>query len=59
MKKLSGFGPIDLLAKLRRFAADAVEATDKSSGKRRQKIHVSYDLVGFIPLDSLAKQETT
>ena len=35
-----------------------VEAPDKSSGKRRQKIHVSYDLVGFIPLDLLAKQET-
>ena len=35
-----------------------VEAPDKSSGKRRQGIHISYDLVGFIPLDELMKQET-
>ena len=35
-----------------------VEAPDKSSGKRRQKIHICYDLVGFIPLDTLMKQET-
>lgn len=36
-----------------------VEAPDKSSGKRRQAIHISYDLVGYIPLDKLMKQETT
>ena len=35
-----------------------VEAPDKSSGKRTQGIHISYDLVGFIPLDELMKQET-
>ena len=35
-----------------------VEAPDKSSGKRRQGIHVCYDFVGFIPLDTLIKQET-
>ena len=35
-----------------------VEAPDKSSGKRNQAIHISYDLVGFIPLDELMKQET-
>lgn len=35
-----------------------VEAPDKSSGKRKQAIHISYDLVGFIPLDELMKQET-
>ncbi|MCL2057108.1 MAG: DUF4368 domain-containing protein, partial [Oscillospiraceae bacterium] len=35
-----------------------VEAPDKSSGKRRQKIHISYDLIGFIPLDTLMKRET-
>jgi len=35
-----------------------VEVPDKSSGKRNQAIHISYDLVGFIPLDELMKQET-
>lgn len=35
-----------------------VEAPDKSSGKRRQGIHICYDLVGFIPLDTLMQQET-
>ena len=35
-----------------------VEAPDKSSGKRRQNIHIEYDGIGFIPLDELAKKET-
>ena len=35
-----------------------VEAPDKSTGKRRQNIHISYDLIGFIPLQELAQQET-
>ena len=26
-----------------------IEAPDKSSGKRAQKIHISYDLLGFLP----------
>jgi hypothetical protein len=26
-----------------------VEAPDKSGGKRGQKIHISYDLVGILP----------
>ena len=34
-----------------------VEAADKSSGKRKQKIHICYDLVGFIPVDMLSKAE--
>ena len=34
-----------------------VEAPDKSSGKRKQKIHISYDLIGFIPVDVLTKEE--
>lgn len=33
-----------------------VEAPDKSSGKRRQNIHIQYDGIGFIPLDELTKQ---
>ena len=35
-----------------------IEAPDKSSGKRRQDIRIAYDLVGFIPLEELMKQET-
>ncbi len=35
-----------------------VEAPDKSSGKRTQKIHIQYDGIGFIPLDELAQKET-
>ena len=34
-----------------------VEAPDKSSGKRKQAIHVEYDLVGFIPVGELMKAE--
>ena len=35
-----------------------IEAPDKSSGKRHQGIRISYDLVGFIPLNELMKKET-
>ncbi len=35
-----------------------VEAPDKSSGKRRQDIHIKYDGLGFIPPDELMKEET-
>ena len=35
-----------------------IEAPDKSSGKRRQNIRISYDLVGFIQLNELVKEET-
>ena len=34
-----------------------VEAPDKSSGKRRQNIHIKYDGIGFIPLEELMKHE--
>ena len=35
-----------------------IEAPDKSSGKRRQGVRISYDLVGFVPVEGLLKQET-
>ena len=35
-----------------------IEAPGKSSGKRRQNIRISYDLVGFIPVEELVKEET-
>ena len=34
-----------------------VGAPDKSSGKRRQSVHICYDLIGFIPLSELMAQE--
>ena len=35
-----------------------VEAPDKSSGKRRQSIHIKYDGIGFIPLVELIHGKT-
>ena len=35
-----------------------IEAPYKSGGKRHQGIRISYDLVGFIPVEELLKQET-
>lgn len=35
-----------------------IEAPDKSSGNRRQGVRISYDLVGFVPVEELLKQET-
>ena len=32
-----------------------VEASDKSGGKRRQKVHIEYDPAGYIPVDELLK----
>ena len=34
-----------------------VEKPDKSSGKRKQKIRIQYDLVDFIPINELLQQE--
>ena len=46
---------VDLLK--RDSEAVYVDAPDKSSGKRRQKVHIEYDLVGYIPVDELLKAE--
>ena len=35
-----------------------IEAPDKNSGKRRQNIRISYNLVNFIPMNELMQQET-
>ncbi|MCD7874547.1 MAG: DUF4368 domain-containing protein [Acidaminococcaceae bacterium] len=35
-----------------------IETPDKSSGKWRQNIRIFYDLIGFIPLNELMKEET-
>ena len=34
-----------------------VDAPDKTSGKRRQHIHIQYDGLGFIPLNELLTNE--
>ena len=34
-----------------------VGAPDKSSGKRRQSIHICYDMIGFLPLCELMTQK--
>ena len=34
-----------------------IEAPDKSSGKRRQNIHISYDFLEYIPLERLMQEE--
>ncbi len=36
-----------------------VEAPDKSSGKRKQEMHISYDLMGFLPELKGAENERT
>ena len=38
--------------------ASEVSAVCQERGKRRQGILIAYDLVGFIPLEKLAKEET-
>ena len=38
--------------------AICIEAPDKPSGKRHQGIRIPYDLVDFIPVEELLKQET-
>lgn len=30
---------------------------DKSSGKRKQRVHIKYDLLGYIPVDEQLKVE--
>ena len=34
-----------------------MEVPDKSGGKRRQKVHIEYDLLGYIPVNELLKAE--
>ena len=53
----------DLTGLTPRFLRDLVSgiyvsAPDKSTGKRRQSIHIKYDGIGFIPLEELTERET-
>lgn len=61
IQKAQKYGEIEALdayALHELVSAIYVEAPDKSSGKRRQHIHIQYDGIGFIPLDELMKEET-
>lgn len=57
-QKYVGIEALDPYALRELVQAIYVEAPDKSSGKRRQSIHIKYDGLGFIPLDELTKGET-
>lgn len=57
-QKYMGIGELDPYALRELVQAIYVDAPDKSSGKRRQHIHIKYDGLGFIPLDELMKEET-
>ena len=57
-QKYVGIETFDPYALRELVQAIYVEAPDKSSGKRRQSIHIKYDGLGFIPLDELMKGET-
>jgi hypothetical protein len=57
-QKYDGIETLDAYALHELVSAIYVEAPDKSSGKRRQHIHIQYDGIGFIPLDELMKEET-
>ncbi len=56
--KYVGIETLDPYALRELVQAIYVDAPDKSSGKRRQSIHIKYDGMGFIPLDELMKGET-
>lgn len=51
IEELTPYAPHELIS------AIYVGAPDKSSGKRRQSIHIKYDGLGFIPLDELLQRE--
>ena len=34
-----------------------IDESNKGNGKRRQSIHISYDFVGFIPIQELMQEE--
>ena len=56
-KKYDGLNELTPYALRELVKAIYVEKPDKSSGKRKQKIRIQYDLVGFIPINELLQQE--
>jgi len=57
-KNYVGIETLDPYALRELVQAIYVDAPDKSTGKRRQHIHIKYDGIGFIPLDELMKKGT-
>ena len=57
VKRNSTLTELTLYALRELIKAVYVDAPDKSSGKRRQKVHIEYDLVGYISVDELLKAE--
>ena len=57
-KNYVGIETLDPYALRELVQAIYVDAPDKSTGKRRQHIHIKYDGIGFIPLNELVKKET-
>ena len=53
-----GMEELDTYALREVVQAIYVDAPDKSSGKRRQHIHIKYDGIGFIPLNERLQKET-
>lgn len=58
IRKYEGLDELTPYALRELVKAICIEAPDKSSGKRHQGIRISYDLVGFIPVEELLEQET-
>ena len=56
--KMAGLQELDGYKLHEMIDAIYVEAPDKSSGHRVQRIHIKYNLVGFIPIDTLSGRQT-
>ena len=57
-KNYVGIETLDPYALRELVQAIYVDVPDKSTGKRRQHIHIKYDGIGFIPLNELLQKET-
>ena len=55
---ITGMADCDYEIYLREIVNASAHFKGKSSGKRRQKIHIQYDGIGFISWEELAKKET-
>ena len=56
-KKYDGLKELSPYALRELVKAIYVEKPDKSSGKRKQKIRIQYDFIGFIPINELLQAE--
>ena len=57
VRKYEGLNELTPYALRELVKAIYVEKPDKSSGKKKQKIRIQYDLVDFIPINELLQQE--